>query len=423
MMNEELDHTIAKFLRSAIKQKTSVNQDSLHRQTVGLAERIRNSELADEIASIAKTAIELMRSRHERHSQTQAITLLKELNDRRWPFSAEVIYVASLPKLDEVEMLQLVSLAPTPRALTSLCKKLPAAKKAIDEIANRPPQEWLDTAVGDWLFQHAKIRRLESAFISALRVDKRSPGLKEPEELLQSAAQRDKKGLFLFAAINNVGDSASLARFASTILGKPKIAKTYLSVIRSPKGRKQMRDSLPKLLHALVSSSLADQRRSQLFRKTASLFMIGIISDIMLTHAADKPMPGSAMSIIKALDDLETAANSEEAKSNTWIVHTLEKPKTGSADSKIDLNAARILKIAFEETERGANALEVLEATAFNLGLRQIGEPNSIVAYDPHVHEDITGGLHPGDSVKVLRKGWSLDNAPIIRAKVMQQAS
>src|SRR6266540_3149639 len=370
MMNEELDHTIAKFLRSAIKQKTSVNQDSLHRQTVGLAERIRNSELADEIASIAKTAIELMRSRHERHSQTQAITLLKELNDRRWPFSAEVIYVASLPKLDEVE-----------------------------------------------------IRRLESAFISARRVDKRSPGWKEPEELLQSAAQRDKKGLFLFAAKNNVRDSASLARFASTILGKPKIAKTYLSVIRSPKGRKQMRDSLPKLLHALVSSSLADQRRSQLFRKTASLFMIGIISDIMLTHAADKPMPGSAMSIIKALDDLETAANSEEAKSNTWIVHTLEKPKTGSADSKIDLNAARILKIAFEETERGANALEVLEATAFNLGLRQIGEPNSIVAYDPHVHEDITGGLHPGDSVKVLRKGWSLDNAPIIRAKVMQQAS
>src|SRR5207247_10388756 len=112
------------------------------------------------------------------------------------------------------------------------------------------------------------IGRLETALSSVLRVDKRSPGLKEPEELLQSAAQRDKKGLFLFAAINNVGDPASLARFASAILAKPRIAKNYLCVIRSPKGQKQMRDSLPKLLHALVSSSLADQRQSQLFRKT-----------------------------------------------------------------------------------------------------------------------------------------------------------
>ena len=422
-MSGELDHAITKFFRSAFKQKAAANLDQLDRQALQLAERIRNSELANEIASVAKRVIEMTRPGRGGSNSLGIVKLLSEFNSRQWPCSAEVLFLASLSQLYELDTPQLVSLAPTSKALSTLCKKLPATRKTVDEIAARSPEEWLQTATADWLFQHAKIPRLETAFIAALQLDKRATGLQNVEELLQSAAQRDKKGIFLFSVLDSVNDSGSLARFASVILAKPKIAATYLSVIRSPKGQKKMRDRLPKFLQALVSASLAVPGQSQLFRTTASLLMVGIISDIMISHPPEKPLPPSAMNAFNALDELETAANSDQDKSSTWVLHNLQRPSAASTESKISLSAARILKIAFEQTERGANTLQVLEAAAFNFGLRPIDEPDLDVTYDPRVHEDTTGGLHPGDTVKVLRKGWSLDGTPVIRAKVIHQAS
>lgn len=177
-----------------------------------------------------------------------------------------------------------------------------------------------------------------------------------------------------------------------------------------------MTSSWSNFLTALVSASLASDR----FRKTASLLMIAVYADLLLTLPQDEPTPDSADSIIKALDHLVTAAESDDAKENTWTIHPLKTDQLVGVDAKIDLDAARILKIAFEQTDRGANAIDILEAMAFNLGLRPIGEPDSMVTYDPRLHEDPKGGLHPGDTVKVMRKGWTLNDSPIVRAKVFQ---
>lgn len=422
LITVEKDRTIAKFLRSAVKQKARVDSARLEKQTAALAERIRDRDLADEVGSITKRAIEMMQPGYGPNNEFAAVTLLKELTEKGCPCSAEVIYVGALRHLRDINPRQLVSLAPTAKALTALCKQLPVAKELLDELLNRPAENWLHTAAADWLFKHAKIAKLESAFIAALSLDKRPPALKNPAELLQSAEERDKKGLLLFAVINNTRDPSSHARFARTILAKPKIAKIYLSVIRLARNRKKIADGLTNLLRALVSASLMDEREPEL-RRTASLFFIGLISDVMMTHPDDKPVPPSAMNALQALAELETAAATDQAKRNTWTLLTLDRPESSKTDSKIDLNAARILKIAFEQTDCGANAVEILEAMAFNLGLRPIGETNSVSSYDPRLHEDTIGGLHPGDRIKIMRKGWSLNQSPIIRAKVIQQIS
>lgn len=89
-----------------------------------------------------------------------------------------------------------------------------------------------------------------------------------------------------------------------------------------------------------------------------------------------------------------------------------------SQGAKISDDGADLVALAVDKVHRGDNPLLVMEATAFNLGLRPFGDEGAVVMYDPIIHHDIRGGLMPGASIKVVRKGWKLGERIVERAKV-----
>ena len=82
---------------------------------------------------------------------------------------------------------------------------------------------------------------------------------------------------------------------------------------------------------------------------------------------------------------------------------------------------ARYVALAFEKAEHGFPVKEILAVTARYLGLSPIGKSGETVRYEPLRHEDIDGGLLPGESVVVLESGWSFNDEAVMRAKVRRR--
>ena len=91
-----------------------------------------------------------------------------------------------------------------------------------------------------------------------------------------------------------------------------------------------------------------------------------------------------------------------------------------TADGKISItqHGARHLARALEEAGQGFSAKEILTVLARNLGLVAVGKNGDTVIYNPLQHEDVAGGLLPGQSVLIEESGWSINQETVARAKV-----
>lgn len=88
------------------------------------------------------------------------------------------------------------------------------------------------------------------------------------------------------------------------------------------------------------------------------------------------------------------------------------------SDENITKEGAQILVLAFEMLYRDLSPKDVLTATAKNLGLTQLGKKGEPVVYAPRNHEDLDGGMLPGDNAVIEESGWLFGKDLIARAKV-----
>lgn len=87
-------------------------------------------------------------------------------------------------------------------------------------------------------------------------------------------------------------------------------------------------------------------------------------------------------------------------------------------DENITKEGAQIIALAFEMLYRNLPAKDVLTATAKNLGLTQLGKKGETIVFVPRNHEDLDGGMLPGDSAMIEEPGWLFGKDLIARAKV-----
>ena len=87
-------------------------------------------------------------------------------------------------------------------------------------------------------------------------------------------------------------------------------------------------------------------------------------------------------------------------------------------ESTITLHGARHVAQGLRALESNPNSSEVFRAVAKNLGLVEIDNRGETVDYDPLRHEDLAGGVLPGDAVTVICTGWSFDNSIVLKAQV-----
>ena len=123
--------------------------------------------------------------------------------------------------------------------------------------------------------------------------------------------------------------------------------------------------------------------------------------------------------IQKQTRQLCNLTQNRDLKSRTWVLENLNgdnKP----ADGKISVTqqGARHVARAFEEAGQGFAAKDILTVLARNLGLVAVGKKDDAVIYNPIQHEDVVGGLLPGQSVLIEEAGWSINQEIVARAKV-----
>jgi hypothetical protein len=93
-------------------------------------------------------------------------------------------------------------------------------------------------------------------------------------------------------------------------------------------------------------------------------------------------------------------------------------------EPEITYQGAKMLAIAVENANRGFPAKEILSCLCFNLGLIRFGNQiDKQIVYNPIEHEDIEGGILPGEPVVVLEPGWMYKTDVLIRAKVRRNNS
>lgn len=416
-MSSSIDEAISAVLRLICKHDvTSVDVDRAQRRAEAVGHNFRDPASASDLKRLITDVLTLRRE----PNAIDRSALIEKLSSRGWRHSAEVLYLQFLATLADRDLRQLVSLAPTQKALVGLCGKVPAAKKELETLIASDPQTSATSPIADWALLNGKLEKTETLFLIMLRLEKRADGLRTPDELLRVAVQRDKKSVLLKFAVSQChDDDFALHRLARAVLKSPKIASQYAEQMQSPKLLKTYESGVINFVHALCSAAIVENEKRVEFRTTASLTLVRLIAGALILHPKDKPQPMYVNKALFALGDLERAADSESTKSHTWVLRTLAETvaqPTGAA--LIGARAARIVKITFDNADSSSNPVALLEAMAFNLGMTVLEEPGARVAYEPIRHEDTVGGLLPGDHVVVLRKGWSLGDAPVIRAKV-----
>jgi hypothetical protein len=118
---------------------------------------------------------------------------------------------------------------------------------------------------------------------------------------------------------------------------------------------------------------------------------------------------------------LRNLTNEESLRSKTWVFENLcgdELPRDSRLHVTID--GARQLAIAMDKAQQGFDAKEILAVTARNLGLVPIGKKGEKVSFAPIRHQDLDGGMLPGDTAQIEEVGWLYQDDVIVRAKVKQ---
>ena len=92
----------------------------------------------------------------------------------------------------------------------------------------------------------------------------------------------------------------------------------------------------------------------------------------------------------------------------------------GDAGLHITIDGARELALAMDKAQQGFDAKEILAVAARNLGLVPFGKKGETVHFAPIRHQDIEGGILPGDRAGLREGGWSYEDSIIVRAKVKQ---
>jgi hypothetical protein len=132
------------------------------------------------------------------------------------------------------------------------------------------------------------------------------------------------------------------------------------------------------------------------------------------------PQVDAALDVVrKAARQLRNLTKDETLQARTWTLENLRREDEPS-DGRIHVTpeGARHLALAFEKAAQGFAVKDILTVTARNLGLSPIGKKAEAVSYNPLRHEDVDGGLVPGDAAVIEEGGWAVGQEALIRAKV-----
>lgn len=273
------------------------------------------------------------------------------------------------------------------------------------------------TAGADWLLLRAKPEQLMPLFEMLLCGTERPNSLATGAEALAPTLKKDKRGILLEKILHHTWpDKSSLAKLAEAVrLNRTllKMAVEKLPPILCKKDAPETGLLFTQELFGQIHSTQGTEREFV----TAALARLGC--GILLQERRGPVAEAILGAVAQTVKRLRNVTREEALRQRTWVFENLNADNESViSEAHVTITGARYLALAFEKAGQGFAANDILSVTARNLGLKPIGNQGEAANYNPIQHEDMEGGMLPGDAAHIAEPGWALGADVVVRAKV-----
>ncbi len=348
---------------------------------------------------------------------TDYLRLINGLHKRMFTLSAEAFFLGTVDVLRAVELNTILLMAPTANAIDAWLKASKTKKCELELRLLQNPAASLATAGFDWCFVKGNIQKLQVLLDLLLSSPTRPSHLSICEELLAIIIEEDYKGKILELALSRYNATDDRLGFLIRVItGRQDLLIAVVDRLPALLCRKSVSAKSPEFVSMLFRFVLATRGED---RRFASASLARLATGVLL-ECPEMESKAILMSIEELEAQLRLHTRDEAVLPSTWLFECMGMIhlKQTVGEAAVSRHSLRQVAIAFENAQRGFTAEDVVTMLAKNLGLVPFEHAGTRVKYDPLRHEDIKGGLIPGDSVKVLKSGWTFHDGVAIRAKV-----
>jgi hypothetical protein len=288
--------------------------------------------------------------------------------------------------------------------------------KEIERHLLAQPEKIYSTVGLDWLVLNSKSENLAPFLELLLSKQSRPETLPPWHEVLRAKLKKDKRGKLLGTFLIHQWRAENwIATVCHLIHEDQVLFKQTVDVLPSIFSKKEKAIFAVDFVNGLFEPFVFAEEEREFF--TAELARLG--TGILIAGRRTQISNDVLATIQKHTRQLCNITKGQELKSRTWVLENLNE-ESKSADGKICITSqgARYIALAFEKADQDFSAKEILGITARNLGLTAIGKKGDKTIYNPLQHEDIIGGLLPGQTVLIEDEGWTLNQETVVRAKV-----
>lgn len=336
------------------------------------------------------------------------------------PKAAAAFAVVTLPLLVKMPVERVAHLLPDAQSLESWRK---ATTCSVDQLADFYFSNLSSAADGvgiAWLLANLPAARLDSLF--GFMLDEIGAGARRNTfiPITCDHLEKDPKG-------------QRLETWLACTLAKPDRMRTFSRILRTSNETLLVvtdtlalvaRSKTPGLpLGEFVRCLFDDIHGTTGVARQQACGWVARIGSALLLAGQLSPAGINALSTVNDIgDELRTLARDPAGAENTWVLSHLGQVAEAEGNY-ITLEGARRWAFAFEEAVKSGQNVSRLEVLGFNLGLRPLVELGQTMRYAPQSHDDIEGGILPGDPVVTLSTGWGFDRRPIVRARVRRTST
>ena len=363
---------------------------------------------------VAFTAV-IEKEQPDRETLQEWIVTLKQWG---WVLTSTEIFLHWEQSFIEEELLSIINLTPSERALKSWLKSTNSSSETLELLLAENLDLAFSTYGADWSLSLKKFDKKIPLVDRLLARPERPEWLPSCDDIIRNILTKDQDGSFARCCLVNSTESEFNA---SALAG---IFKADLQLFKSVSGqlaRIVLENNSSFTTTKVIRESLKDFWLLPVpERKIMASIMAKIAADIIL-YSESEPSEASDETlnlIAEYTDKLKAASIDCNAEQSPWVLeNTAKASKITGSGTHISTEGARIFAVAFEQAEQGLDVMDILAAASENLGMIEF-PLEDVATYDPTIHEDNEGGIIPGDTVKIIRKGWMLGGKTIVRSLV-----
>lgn len=421
-MNQKHDSLLARIFQAAAKPSDSpAERDKAAGALKKFLDQLDDEELKQSVRSVFAFLQARRKALTSGKSLAAPFEAVEHLRTSGFPASASSTLAAMDKELAELELKHIRLIASREATIDNWIKQkagkddrgTDSLKESLIELAISDPQMTLGSALYSWFAKNLDANRiLESKPLLIQAAARHHP---KAAEMFAVLAAKDKSGDFVIDWISDGEDRlkrlVELSQIDSRLFealqnGVP----TWLK-----HGKANLLVGLYSGMHSNIGSLTGNDRAESVAQL---LTLAGALLPIAVNNEA-------AASILQHLQTISLSvwkeAEASPDRRHTWAIIQAGNEQIGTAsESPLSSEAASILGLALRKARKGKDAITELESALVNIGVERFGEVGVTTTYAPLLHDDIEGGLIPGDQVKVTASGFRFNGKIIVKAPVRE---